>query len=72
MLVWICRLPLPLGVWEGLRFVVVALPGLFSYFFSMRTLGKANHEPFNVADRFYSHSHMFVTFYIQVGGFGKP
>ena len=33
MLVWICRFPLPLGVWEGLRFVVVALPGLFSYFF---------------------------------------
>ena len=27
--VWICRFPLPLGVWEGLRFVVVALPGLF-------------------------------------------
>ena len=24
---------LPLGVWEGLRFVIVALPGLFSYFF---------------------------------------
>ena len=22
MLVWICRLPLPLGVWEGLRFVI--------------------------------------------------
>ena len=27
--VWICRFPLPLGVWEGLRFVIVALPGLF-------------------------------------------
>ena len=26
-----CRFPLPLGVWEGLRFVTVALPGLFSY-----------------------------------------
>ena len=25
--------PLPLGVWEGLRFVTVALPGLFSYLF---------------------------------------
>ena len=23
----------PLGVWEGLRFVIVALPGLFSPFF---------------------------------------
>ena len=29
VLVWICRFPL--GVWEGLRFVIVALPGLFSY-----------------------------------------
>ena len=35
MLVWICRFPLPLGVWEGLRFVIVALPGLFSYFFRL-------------------------------------
>ena len=25
VLVWICRFPLPLGVWEGLRFVTVAL-----------------------------------------------
>ena len=33
VLVWICRLPLPLRVWEGLRFVIVALPGLFSYLF---------------------------------------
>ena len=24
---------LPVGVWEGLRFVIVALPGLFSYLF---------------------------------------
>ena len=28
---WVCRFPLPLGVWEVLRFV--ALPGLFSYLF---------------------------------------
>ena len=28
VLVWFCRFPLPLGVWEGLRFVIVALPGL--------------------------------------------
>ena len=35
VLVWICRFPLPLGVWEGLRFVIVALPGLFSYLFFM-------------------------------------
>ena len=33
VLVWICRFPLHLGVWEGLRFVIVALPGLFSYLF---------------------------------------
>ena len=25
VLVWICRFPLPLDVWEGLRFVIVAL-----------------------------------------------
>ena len=33
VLVWICRFPLPLGVWEGLRFMIVQLPGLFSYLF---------------------------------------
>ena len=33
VLVWICRFPLPLGIWEELRFVIVALPGLFSYLF---------------------------------------
>ena len=32
VLVWICRFPLPL-VWKGLRLVIVALPGLFSYLF---------------------------------------
>ena len=31
VVVWICRCPL--GVWEGLRFVIVELPGLFSYLF---------------------------------------
>ena len=36
VLVWICRFPLPLDVWEGLRFVILALPGLFSYFFILR------------------------------------
>ena len=30
VLVWTCRFPLPLGVWERLRFVIVAL---FSYLF---------------------------------------
>ena len=33
VLVWICWFPLPLGVWEGLRFVIVAFPRLFSYLF---------------------------------------
>ena len=33
VLVWICRFPLPLDVWEGLQLVIVALPGLFSYLF---------------------------------------
>ena len=32
-LVWFCLFSLPLGVWEELRFVIVALPGLFSYLF---------------------------------------
>ena len=31
--VWFCQFPLPLGVWEGLRLVIVALPELFSYLF---------------------------------------
>ena len=31
VLVWVCRFSLPLGVWERLQFVIVALPGLFSY-----------------------------------------
>ena len=26
VLVWICLFPLPLGVWEGLRFVIVSFP----------------------------------------------
>ena len=30
VLVWICPFHFPLSVWEGLRFVIVALPGLFS------------------------------------------
>ena len=33
VLVWICWFPLSLGVWERLRFVIMALPGLFSYLF---------------------------------------
>ena len=37
VLVRICRFSLPLGVWEGLRFVIVALSGLFSYLFFVHT-----------------------------------
>ena len=33
VLVWFWQFPLPLGVWEGLRIVIVALPGLFSNLF---------------------------------------
>ena len=32
-LVRFCLFHLPLGVWEGQRLVIVALPGLFSYLF---------------------------------------
>ena len=38
VLVWICRFPLPLGVWEGQRFVIAALPGLFSYLFLLQSI----------------------------------
>ena len=35
VLIWICPFSLPLGVWEGLLFVIVVLPGLFSYLFAI-------------------------------------
>ena len=38
VLVWICRFPLPLGVWEGLRFV--AFPGPFIFLHSSSILSK--------------------------------
>ena len=40
VLVWICRFPLPLWVWEGMRFVIVALPGLFSYLFFINSASR--------------------------------
>ena len=36
VLVWFCRFSLPLGVWDGLQLVIVALPGLFSYLFGSK------------------------------------
>ena len=33
-LVWFCLFPLPLGVWERLRFVIVAFLGIFFCLFS--------------------------------------
>ena len=37
-LVWFCLFLLPLGVWEGLWSVIVALPGIFSYLFLSKLL----------------------------------
>ena len=36
VLVWFCRFPLPLGIWEGLQFGIVTFPGLFSYPFFLQ------------------------------------
>ena len=35
-IVWLCLFPFPLGVWEGLRPVIMALPDVFSYLFIPR------------------------------------
>ena len=43
-LVLFCLFPLPLGVWEGLRFVIVALPGLFSYHFVSYKMNGIRHS----------------------------
>ena len=44
VLVWICRFPL--GVWEELRFVIVALPGRFSYLFLNMPIWQSCAAPF--------------------------
>ena len=41
LLVWFCCFSLPLGVWEGLQFVIAALPGLFSYHFFLFPLSES-------------------------------
>ena len=35
------------GVWEGLRFVIVALPGLFSYLFLLLLAETAHYGPYS-------------------------
>ena len=35
VLVWFCLFPLPLGVWDGLRFVILALMDFSLLFFSV-------------------------------------
>ena len=50
-IVWFCLFPLPLDVWEGLRFVIVALRGLFSYLLfwaSAASQGEELRSPINV------------------------
>ena len=36
--VWFCMFPLPLGVWERLQFVIVALPGPLPFLCKYNTL----------------------------------
>ena len=56
---WICRFPVPLGVWEGLRFVIVALPGFFSYLF----LAYAELKCVNIMDGFLLTKYCFTVRY---------
>ena len=58
VLIWICRFSLPLGVWEGLRFVIVALPGLFSCFFFCQNSEKIKTDFF---------TYFFIYFYLLAG-----
>ena len=51
VLVWICRFSLPLGVWEGLQFVIVALPGLFSYLFFFKFTPPPTHSNIQELDK---------------------
>ena len=62
VLVRICRFPLPLRVWEGLRFVIVALPGLFSYLFFIQGKHALKHTFVAVTGT--------ITFFLSVYAFG--
>ena len=47
-----CLFPLPLCVWEGLRFAIVAFPGLFPYlFFSRNTCTKKSDLVDHIGDK---------------------
>ena len=50
VLVWFCWLPLPLGVWEELLFVIVALPGLFSYLLFLAVIESLSRRGLAVID----------------------
>ena len=61
VLVWICRFPLPLGVWEGLRFVIVVLPGLIlPFFYSKKYLCLLQRPDKNCYDGFVSPEIVFI------------
>ena len=67
-----CRFPLPLGVWEGLRFVIVALPGLFSYLFYIPSIVKmAIIDLVNSIDSFFFGGGGGVSGWVGRGGRGS-
>ena len=43
-LVWFCLFSLPLGVWEGLRLVIVALPGVSLTVFSCKLSSEEKYQ----------------------------
>ena len=69
VLVWICLFSLPLGVWEGLRFVIVAVPGLFSYLFFYIFLHYSNHYlpcALSICIKWSSFHELSATFFIML------
>ena len=49
--VWFCLFPLPLRVWDGMRLLIVALPGLFSYLILLRSLRNSSSVESSSDDR---------------------